>query len=265
LLRGLIAGRYHPLDTIATGARSTVFRAVDVQDQREVAIKRRSAEFAEHHRREVAALRRVRHPHVVLLLDAGEDESGLWLALELVEGETLSQRVARQPLSVSEWLQTMRQLLAALSAIHAAGLLHRDLNPDNILLEHHVELKIRLIDFELAQPPGDQPADAATGAVYCMAPEQFGRQPLDARTDLYALGVIGYFALTGRFPFDGDNNAQIITAHLHALAEPLTGVPAEIAQWILALLSRQPDARPAGAEAALAGLNSRMQRISRQG
>jgi serine/threonine-protein kinase len=258
----LIAGRYQILERIACGTRSSVFKALDARGGRLVAIKRRGWELAEQHHREVAVLRSLRHPVIPHLLDEGEDAEGFWLTLEYVQGETLRARVERHVLPIAEAIDLARQILEGLTAIHAAGFLHRDLNPENVLIESQPDLKVRLIDFELAHAPGVHPADAATGAVHCMAPEQFANQPLDARTDLYALGVVMHFALTGRFPFEGNNNAQVITAHLHSELPSLTSMPDALAQWVRQLLSRNPDDRPASAEAALMALNSHMRRRS---
>ncbi|MDZ4289093.1 MAG: serine/threonine-protein kinase [Prosthecobacter sp.] len=258
----MIANRYQLLEPIATSDRSSVFCAADTALNRDVAIKRHVPSLAAFHEREAAALARLSHPAIVSLYDTGADSEGGYLVLELLHGETLEARVRRGPLSVPELLALAHQGLQALAVIHEAGLIHRDVTPENLMLLplHAGPFHLKIIDFELAQPISQACPDAATGSVHFMAPEQFENVSLDARTDLYALGAVLHFAATQHYPFEGETNAQVITAHLRHLGQPLEqlrpDLPLPLIAWITQLLSRDPKQRPASAAQALALLEA---------
>ena len=194
---------------LARGNMGVVFRAHDPQRGCDVALKRLlnagSPIVAQRFRVEVAAARRLRHPHVVGVHAAGEDEAGLWLAMDLIEGESLHARLKRGPLP---WLEVRRigmQLADALAHAHGLGVLHRDLKPHNVLLDRAGDAY--LADFGLARLVGDdmqltREGDAVGTPVY-MAPEQAhgDRERIGARTDVYGLGATLFHALTGAPPF----------------------------------------------------------------
>ncbi len=254
--------RYQILSTLATGGRGTVFRAFDTSQNRDVALKRLHAEGAgkEDLLREARRLYGIRHPNLVTVLDYGEDEQGAYLIMEMLKGESLEQRLAKGPLALEDFRELVRQSLAGIGAAHEAGLLHRDLKAGNlfVLWDVHNAFRIKIVDFGLAQPlaPGGAPNESSAGSVHTMAPELFAGGLIDARTDLYALGVLYYQALTGRMPFEGDNRPQIAAAHLqHALtplAEHRPDLSASLCHWIESLLSQDPNDRPTDAATALA-------------
>lgn len=258
--------RYQILSTLAAGGRGTVFRAFDTSQNRDVALKRLHAEGAgkEDLLREARRLYGIRHPHLVTVLDYGEDDQGAYLVMEMLKGESLEQRLARGPLSLEDFRELVRQSLAGIGAAHEAGLLHRDLKAGNlfVLWDVHNAFRIKIVDFGLAQPlaAGGTPCESSAGSVHTMAPELFAGGLIDARTDLYALGVIYYQALTGRMPFEGDNRPQIAAAHLqHALtplAEHRPDLSTALCDWIDCLLSQDPIHRPADAATALARFES---------
>ncbi len=255
--------RYQILSTLAAGGRGTVYRAFDTSQNRDVALKRLHANGAgkEDLLREARRLYGVRHPNLVTVLDYGEDDEGAYLVMEMLKGESLEQRLGKGPLSMEDFRELVRQTLAGIGAAHDAGLLHRDLKAGNIfvLWDVHKAFRLKIVDFGLAQPlaPGGSPNESAAGSVHTMAPELFAGGLVDARTDLYALGVIYYQALTGRMPFEGDNRPLIAAAHLqHALtplAESRPDLSTALCQWIESLLSQDPAGRPADAATALAG------------
>lgn len=254
--------RYQILSTLAAGGRGTVFRAFDTSQNRDVALKRLHANGAgkEDLLREARRLYGIRHPNLVTVLDYGEDGEGAYLVMEMLKGESLEQRLGKGPLPLEDFRELVRQTLAGIGAAHEAGLLHRDLKAGNlfVLWDVHNAFHLKIVDFGLAQPltPGGVPNASAAGSVHTMAPELFAGGLVDARTDLYALGVIYYQALTGRMPFEGDNRTLIAAAHLqHALtplAEHRPDLSAGLCQWIESLLSQNPDDRPADAATALA-------------
>ncbi len=186
-------------------------------------------------------LLKLRHENVVPVLEIQPpDEDGLWLSvMPWVEGITLEQKRDAVPFDA-----LVRQSLAGLAAVHEAGLLHLDLKPENILI---AEGGLRLADFGSAREAGAARADLH-GSVYWMAPECFEGAELDARTDLYALGCVFYFARSGKRPFEGELAPQVITAHLQHRVEPLPGA---VGAWIGRLMSRGPADRPGSAAAAL--------------
>ncbi len=152
---------------------------------------------------EARAAAKLDDPRVVAVYDAGEDQGTAYLVMQWVEGEDLQARVTRAgPLAPAEALRVVREVAGALRAAHAAGLVHRDVKPANILLDPHGAVK--LTDFGLAGAAGAGPAEATTaGSFHFMAPEQGYGAPAEPRSDLYALGATWYFALTGRPPFPG--------------------------------------------------------------
>lgn len=252
----MFPSRFQILDRVHTSARSTIFRAWDDSGAREVAIKTRPAALENFYLREVAALRRVRHPGVVELLESAATPEGSYLVVEWLSGTTLESRLEHGTVPIADLGNLARQGLEALDVIHKVGLIHRDVTPANLMLTQ----VLKLIDFELSHPlQTGAPEDGAVGTVQYMAPEQFRKRPLDARCDLYAFGTVLYQAACGIAPFPGTEAAQIITAHLyHQPASPRRirpDLPSSLANLIDRLLQRDPEARPPSAAAALGFLH----------
>lgn len=236
--------RYELLEKIAQGGRSTVWRALDQNTGRMVALKQFIPQVSVVEiQREAFALKATQHPNIVTLLESNE-HSG-FLVLEHLEGPTLE---AIAPLSLTDFQSLARQTLAALQAVHHAGWLHRDVKPENLMLSADGDCK--LIDFGLACRIGERIENAMTGSVFFMAPEQFGNGQLDVRADVYALGCTFYFALTGQLPFQGETTPQVISSHLYEKPRPLreqrTDIPERVIQIIKQMMARHPNARPAG-------------------
>ncbi len=253
--------RYQILSKLAAGGSGTVFRAFDTSQNRDVALKRLHAEGVgkEDLLREARRLYGIRHPNIVTVHDYGEDNEGAYLVMEMIKGETLENHLRKGPLPLGEFRELVRQTLAGIGAAHEAGVLHRDLKAGNILVlwDVHNAFKIKIVDFGLAQPlaPGGAPNESNAGSVHSMAPELFDGSLLDARTDLYALGVIYYQALTGRMPFEGGHPAIIAAAHLHHDLTPLAELRPDLSTgfcaWVESLISHHPADRPADAGSAL--------------
>lgn len=205
----MLPPRFQLLDCIAETKFSEVFHAWDRETNTAVALKRaRGEEGRAQLRNEERALSALKHvqgvPQLVML---EEFEQTLWLAREWVAGESLDGSL----IDPSEASRVFHDLRAIVEAIHRAGLVHGDLNDRNVILAS--DGKVRLIDFGNASALGSAVPNTI-GSIHHMAPELFDHQLPSPRTDLYALGVIGYKLATGRYPFDGETKAQIITAHL---------------------------------------------------
>src|SRR5688500_5494738 len=236
-----------------------VYQADDERLKRTVALKMMlSVEHDETSRkrfwREARAAASVNHPHVCQIYEVGEDRGTLFIAMELLEGEPLSEHLRRGPLSVDQALPIALDMLAALGAIHASGIVHRDLKPSNVFLARH---GVKLLDFGLARP--SDPALAASaasagltasgmvvGTPRYIAPEQVTGEGSDARSDLFAAGAIFFEMLAGRPAFDGRNMVEILHATLYEQPPALTGSPAiaaadRVIRWSLA---KRPAERP---------------------
>ena len=257
-------GRYRVLRKIGEGGMGTVFEAEDEVLGRRVAIKRLKAADESGRRRfwrEARAAARLAHPNVCPLYEVGEDATGPFLAMELMAGEPLSARLKRGPLELGEAVALGSGMLAALQAIHAAGLVHRDLKPSNVFLTPHGP---RLLDFglvhslrrdsvstEVTPTPGGLPEsdDSLTGSQLIigtpgyMAPEQFLSGAVDARTDLFAVGVVLYEALAGRRAFAGRTPVELFNATLHTPPPPLGEKLAHLDGVLQRALAKEPARR----------------------
>ncbi len=265
-------GHYTITGTLGRGGMGVVYAARDERLGRAVAIKTMTSVAADETSRkrfwrEARAAASVNHPNVCQLYEIGEDQGELYIAMEMLEGESLATRLQRGPVSVVDALPVVLGILAALAALHVRGIIHRDLKPSNVFLTPH---GVKLLDFGLARPieagvaPSLDTASDLTGAGILigtpryMAPEQVTGEALDARTDLFATGAILFEMLAGRPAFDGRNVVEILHAVLHDHPPALTGSPAVTAvdRVIRRALARRPADRPASADAMAAELRA---------
>ncbi|MCB1230852.1 MAG: protein kinase [Verrucomicrobiae bacterium] len=268
--------RYEIKGKIARGGIGAIYRAFDRVMGREVALKRllpleethlnESAD--ESLQREAAALARFQHPNIVTIYAFEEDDDGPYVVMELVEGETLKETVERAALPVDDFIELTLQILDPLVAARDLNLLHRDIKPSNIMLSWLAtgKFQIKVLDFGLAkfsQAPSTQTLDQTgsfLGSIDYLAPEQLELEPLDQRTDLYSLGCVLYFCLTQKPPFEGDNAAKTMRNHLSHqvtdIGEIRPDLPEPIADWLMRMISRYPNQRPADARAALEELQA---------
>jgi len=278
------APRYEIMEKLGQGGSGTVYKAMDRELERPVAIKRlTNNEVAqgesrptthggqESLRREALALSALQHPNIVTIHDIGADEDGPFVVMEYLEGQTLEEVIENAPLPLKEFTQLVRETLLGLGAAHARNILHRDLKPANIMLVWLPTggFQFKILDFGIAKSgvaPSQQTMDAeegVMGSIHFMAPEQFERLTLDARTDLYALGCTFFHALTGRYAHEGETMPQIMAAHLHHTVGPLAelrpDLPQPVVDWVLWLMNRLPDDRPASAAQALASFEHILQ------
>ena len=266
--------RYEIRGKIGQGGVGAVYRAYDKNLNREVAIKRvlteegfdandDEDEATKALLKEAVALCSVQHPHIVTVYDAGVDDDGPFVVMELLSGRTLDEMVERGTMTWPDFRETAVQCLEALIAAQELDLVHRDIKPSNVMVTWlpSGKFQVKLVDFGLAKfssAPSLQTidhGDAVFGSIHFMAPEQFERIPLDQRTDMYSLGCVFFFCLTGQYPFDGETAPLVMAAHLQnefsKLKEYRPDLPDWVCQWVEWHIARDPDERPRDAREAL--------------
>jgi serine/threonine protein kinase len=225
----LLNGRYRLDAQIGTGGMSTVYRAFDTVLERQVAIKLMHREIAsdgdqlERFRREARAVAQLNHPHIVTVIDAGEDDNTPYIVFEYVEGETLKDRIRRHGrLPVQEAIAYAIEIARALGVAHDRGIVHRDVKPQNVLVDEEGSAKVT--DFGIARTL-DQEGLTADGRVLgttdYVSPEQALGHAVTGQSDLYSLGIVLFEMLTGDVPFKGDNQVAVAMKHVR---EPLPDV-----------------------------------------
>ncbi len=257
--RALLAHRYEIEGLLGVGGMGSVYRAFDRELDERVALKVLRRELLgdpvtlERFRREVKLARRVTHPNVARVYDIGEHEGVRFLTMELVDGESLAATLAREvALAPARVVAIARAVCDGLSAAHAAGVVHRDLKPDNVILAR--DGRVVLTDFGIARLAGSgasRTLGMVLGTPQYMAPEQVDpRGEIDGRADLYALGVMLFEMLAGEAPWKGDSPIAIAARRL--VAPPpdpgdVVNVPASLAAIVLRLIAREPAGRFASA------------------
>jgi serine/threonine protein kinase/tetratricopeptide (TPR) repeat protein len=248
---------YRIARTLGKGGMGVVYEARDERLDRLVALKAMSSVAPDDSARrrfwrEARAAASVNHPNVCQIYEIGEDRGELFIAMELLEGEALSERLRQGPMSVAETLPIGLGVLAALGALHARGVVHRDLKPSNVFLTPH---GVKLLDFGLARPEVGPLHSAATeltgaglvmGTPRYMAPEQVMGEEVDARADLFAVGAMLFEMLAGRPAFVGQTVMAVLHATLHEQPPALSGSPgvAAIDRVIRRALAKKPSDRP---------------------
>lgn len=259
LVGQILEDRYRVDSYLARGGMSTVYEGVDLRLDRPVAIKVMTPQYAsdptflKRFEREARAAAKLDNPHVVGVYDQGRDGDSVFLIMELVDGGTLRDLMHQQgQLSVRVALSVLEPVLDALAAAHQAGLIHRDVKPENVLISSRGEVKVA--DFGLVRAVTSTTmatGDVILGTVAYLSPEQVETGAADERSDVYSAGIVGYEMLTGRPPFVGDNAISVAYQHVHGDVPPVAdhapGVPAAIAAVIDDATSRDSLARPADA------------------
>jgi serine/threonine-protein kinase len=275
LVGSLLDGRYRVEARVAVGGMATVYRAVDTRLDRVVALKvmhpglASDAAFAERFTREAKAVARLTHPNVVGVFDQGTDGPYVYLAMEFVPGRTLRDLLReRGALTPHDALTVLDPVLAALGAAHRAGLVHRDVKPENVLLGD--DGRVKVADFGLVRALDATGWSAGSSAVTTpgsvlgtasyMAPEQITEGRSDTRTDVYACGIMLYELLTGLKPYPGGSPVEVIYQHLNEdVPRPSAAAPAvspELDALVAAATARDPELRPVDANALLARLRT---------
>ncbi len=266
---GQVVGNYRIVRLLGRGGMGLVFEALHLTIGRRAAIKvlaphlSSDPQLAARFLNEARAVNRVRHPGLVEVFELGSlDDGSAYIIMDYLDGETLAARLqlGRAPLPLRQALDIARQLSAGLAAAHSAGVIHRDLKPDNVMLIADVErpgaCRVKILDFgiaklaldSLSQAPGTETRPGvAMGTPAYMAPEQcLGAGQVDGQADVYALGVLLFELLAGHRPFESLNPQELMRLHLSAAPPPLRrpGLSIELCQLVEAMLAKAPSERP---------------------
>lgn len=265
LVGRVVDGRYVVRELIARGGMASVYRATDKRLGRDIALKIMSSEligqsgdFSSRFRREARSAARLTHPGMVRVYDQGTDGDLNYLTMELIDGPNLRQRmVAQGPLALGEAMRVAEKLLEAIGAAHRLGLVHRDIKPENVLIDADGEPK--LADFGLARAVTEVTSTTTgtiLGTVAYLGPELVSKGLSDARTDVYAMGILLYEMVTGRQPFTGPSAIEVASRHVHEDVPPPSSyvlwLPPEFDALIARMADRDPRKRPSDANEALA-------------
>jgi len=257
--------RYYGKTFLAPGANSTVFQAFDTKLQRPVAIKsfcsdslaaKTPVQLAN-----LSSVTRVQHSHVVSTYDLGHDENGSYIAMELVQGETLNQISKRTLFDLNRFQRFARQSIEGVHAIHQAGVLHLGIKPSNIMLSNSEVTGLestKIVGFSRAQAMDFEFGNighiiGANSDIRCTAPELLSCAQVTEKTDLYSLGCCFYRALTQKYPFGGADVMQLMSSHIHNFVQPLgelrPDLPTWLTEWTMSLISNNPNNRPSVTQA----------------
>ncbi len=250
----VVSGRYRVVRKLGGGGMADVYLCEDLTLGRRVALKvllerfLGDATFVERFRREAKAAGGLNQGNLVSIYDWGELDGTYYIVMEYVEGETLKDYIRRQGrLSGTESVRIALQLLAALEYAHRNGIVHRDIKPQNVMMDDQGTVKVMDFGIARAGDSGMTEAGSILGTAQYLAPEQAKGQPVDARTDLYSVGVVLYEMLTGAVPFKGDTAVTVALKHVNEIAmEPaqvIPGLPYSLNQIVLKAMAKDPAQR----------------------
>ncbi|MDQ6820777.1 MAG: protein kinase [Actinomycetota bacterium] len=244
ILGTTLNGRYRLEARVGSGGMSTVYRALDETLQRQVAIKLMNREIAsdfdqlERFRREARAVAQLSHPHIVGVIDAGEDDGRPYIVFEYVEGETLKERIRRLGrLPIAEAVAYAIEIARALGAAHARHIVHRDVKPQNVMIDEEGQAKVT--DFGIARMRDEEGLTAdgrVLGTTDYVSPEQALGQPVTGQSDLYSLGIVLYEMLTGEVPFKGENQVAVAMKHVREQIPDVRSKRPEVSAALAAVL-----------------------------
>ena len=267
-LQELIADRYELKETVGSGGMSTVYCAFDTLLERNVALKilheqfGRDEEHVERFRREARAVAQLSHPHIVTVIDRGEEDGRQFIVFELIDGENLKELVVRGgPLPVRRVLELGLEVGRALSFAHTQGLVHRDVKPQNVLLNGEGLAKVT--DFGIVRTldaVGQTETGTVLGTSHYIAPEQARGERVDAQTDVYSFGVVLYELLAGEVPYPGDNFLTVAMKHVNdpvpSVLDRRPDTPLRLASLIERSMAKLPTERPASMDDVVSELES---------
>ena len=254
-----LAGRYSIVRELGRGGMGVVYLAHEVHLDRLVAIKLLPPDKAERPQlrdrflREARLAAKLSHPHIIAIHAVDQIDGFVFYVMSYVEGETLADRVrTRGPVSASDGVRLLREVAWALGYAHGLGVVHRDVKPDNILIEI-ASGRALVADFGIAAVAGDASADGVSGTPEFMSPEQALGGDVDARSDLYGLGATAFYAFAGRPPFEGRSATEVLARQVTELPPSLASlglaVPRKLASLVDQCLAKSPADRPASADA----------------
>jgi serine/threonine-protein kinase len=253
-LQRALAGEYSLERELGRGGMGIVYLAREVQLDRLVAIKllppalAERAEVRERFLREARMAASLSHPHIVPIYRVGEADGFVFFVMAYVNGETLGERLrSRGPLAPAVATRLLREVAWALSYAHGRGIVHRDIKPDNILIEAETGRAL-VSDFGIARGAGETAISdpgRVMGTAHFMSPEQASSEPLDGRSDFYSLGVVAYLAVSGRLPFDASNSAALALQHLGAPVPSLAAAAPNAPRALVGVIERCLRKRPA--------------------
>jgi eukaryotic-like serine/threonine-protein kinase len=244
-------GRYHPFERLGGGTTSIVYAATEDGSPRAVALKMIVADLADEREarerflREARVTANLRHPNIVSVLDVGEDDGRPFIVMERLRGVSLPAYLQSASISLDQRLDLMRQLCDGLQAAHESGVIHRDIKPSNLFIEPDRRLKI--LDFGLARLQASTltASGQIVGTPHFMSPEQAMGRQVDARSDIFSAGAVGYLIITGRLPFSAPDLRQTLHALLNDAPAPITEAeaPAAVAAILAKALAKAPGDR----------------------
>ena len=252
---GKSLGHYEVLGTIGSGGMGQVYRARDKKLERDVAVKLLPTALRSHKmalarfEREAKALAALNHPNIVTIYSIEKDDENLFLTMELVEGKSLESYVGTEGITIDDFLKIAVPLTDALAAAHANGIIHRDLKPSNIIISDAGRVKV--LDFGVALVTSEEhltETDSTVGTIAYMSPEQISSGEVDARSDVFSLGIVFYELLSGSRPFRGEHPAAVMYSIINEEATRLTSVPDMLADVIDRCLRKPPGERFASAD-----------------
>lgn len=266
LIGRVINDRFRIVSLIARGGMGKVYRAEQAPLGREVALKILNPNYSgdadpEFHKRfflEASTCAKLTHPNTITIFDYGRtDDEVYYIAMELLKGRTLYRALRDDgPMRAPQAMHVARQICRSLREAHALGMIHRDLKPANIFLVQHGDESdfVKVLDFGLVKDIGDTGEDLTQTGLFMgspkyISPEQIRGEGVDARTDIYALGVILYETICGKVPFDRPNSVNILMAHVHEApppileANPAAEIPILLGEVVMKALEKEPDAR----------------------
>ena len=250
-----IADRYEVEELVGHGGMSSVYKAHDTLLERYVALKilheqyNADADFVERFKREARAVAQLQHPNIVTVIDRGEEDDRQFIVFEFIDGENLKERVVRKGrLDVREALEIAVEIARGLSFAHSQGLIHRDVKPQNVLLNGDGRAKVT--DFGIARSvevDGMTQTGTVLGTSNYIAPEQASGQRVDTQSDVYALGIVLYEMLAGEVPFPGESFVAVAMKHVHEpppnLLDVRRDVPIRVAAAVDRALEKDPEQR----------------------
>jgi len=248
----VLGGRYRLIELLGSGGMATIYRATDTGLDRDVALKLlrpeylRDPDFSARFRQEAQAAASLSHPNIVTVYDYGEDPSGPYIVMELVDGQDLATILRRSgPLPPRQAARIGAGVARALAAAHARGLIHRDVKPGNVLIG--TDGRVKVVDFGIARAIAEAQVTlpgTTLGSVHYFSPEQARGEPATTSSDIYSLGIVLYEMLTGVRPWEGDSAASVALARLTGpIPDPLAvrpSVPADLAAITRRALALDP-------------------------